>query len=582
LAPASNTRERTPLRFAVLLEGVRFNQWQSECVSRLVTSGSAKLELIIKTTRRNERPLQRAAAWLRHALWRAHLRGLGRKILAGRSDPRLFHDVEVFVCEACDRDGALELSGPDIQRIRGRAFDFVLYFGESTPADSLTTVAAQGVWSLRYGDLLDLTSPPLAAFRAAFLCRSNLVRVGLVGSRAQDGRVLREGNFAVPDYSFKKTLAGLLSGSIDFPVLACRDLLAGREFGKTLAYSESAHHAALMPGNTVMLKFFMHMCARRPLSLFHIVLMREQWNTGFLDSAQIDPFGTGTARDVRWLPTNGAKDFAADPFFLRRDDKGSLLVEEIDPTNNRGRIVAYQFNGNETVPLGTVIEEPVHLSYPCLARSRGQIYCVPEQAEAKSIILYRAIDFPLRWERLGPLLPGIEAIDSTLFEHGGYWWLAYTDASIDRNGRLMLWYAGELTGPWQPHALNPVKIDPRCSRGAGPPFFYRGALIRPSQDCSVTYGAKIVFNRIATLTPDQFREEMIGELRPDPAGPYSRALHTISYDGSIAIVDGRRSLFDLGALPTKMRSRLRRNHLQHNGNSRPITNSPRVEPPVGR
>ncbi len=162
---------------------------------------------------------------------------------------------------------------------------------------------------------------------------------------------------------------------------------------------------------------------------------------------------------------------------------------------------------------------------------------------------------------MGPLLPGVEAIDSTLFQHGGYWWLAYTDASIDHNGRLMVWYASELTGRWQPHALNPVKIDPRCSRGAGAPFIYRGALVRPSQDCSVSYGAKIIFNHVVTLTPGEFHEEMIGELRPDPAGPYSLGLHTISYDGSVAVIDGKRALFDLTALPPKRRSRFRRNHL---------------------
>lgn len=208
--------------------------------------------------------------------------------------------------------------------------------------------------------------------------------------------------------------------------------------------------------------------------------------------------------------------------------------------------------------LGTVIEEPFHSSYPCLVQSQGQIYCVPEQAESKSIMLYRAIDFPLRWERLGALLPGVEAVDSTLFQHDGYWWLAYTDASIDRNGRLMLWYASELLGQWQPHALNPVKIDPRCSRGAGPVFVYRDALVRPSQDCSVIYGAKVVFNRIITLTPNEFHEEIIGDLRPDPAGPYCGGLHTISYDGSVAVVDGKRNIFDLTALPPKGRSYLRR------------------------
>ena len=556
---------QTPLRFGVLLEGVQLNQWQAECVSRLIASGTAKVELIVNAAPHRERPLRRAASLSRHLLWQAYLFTQKRKVSTGAADPKLFHDVETFACEAFSRGGLLKLGDADTEHIRSKRFDFILHFGENTPADGLATVATQGIWSFRYGDALDLAGP-LAAFRASFLRRDNLVRVGLVrfiGDRAANGRLLRDGHFAVPDYSFKKTLAGMLSGSVDFPVLACRDLLAGREFGKNLAVSPSAPQAVSMPGNALMLKFFICLYARKPLNLFRIVLTREQWNSGFLDSTLLDPFSTATASNVRWLPTESAKDFAADPFLLRQDGKVTLLFEKLDPVNNCGKIAAHQIDGGRIVPLGTVIDEPFHSSYPYLIQAHGQIYCVPEQAESKSITLYRAIDFPRRWERVGPLLPDIEAVDSTLFQHGGYWWLAYTDASIDRNGRLMLWYATELTGPWKPHALNPVKIDPRCSRGAGPPFVYRGTLIRPSQDCSVTYGAKIIFNHVIALTPTEFHEEMVGELRPDPAGPYSLGLHTISFDGSVAVVDGKRALFDLAALPPKRRSHLRRDPLAH-------------------
>ena len=496
---------------------------------------------------------------MQYGLWQRYLSALGPRCSLGAADPKLFHDVEALACKACGRDGRLELEEPALEQIRSRRFDFILHFGESAPTGGLATAAAQGLWCFRFGDPLGRVGPRAAFW--AILRRDNVVRVELVrfieGLRA-GGQLLRDGYFAVPDYSFKKTLAGMLNGSVDFPVLACRDSLAGREFGKALPDSSSAHRAHRMPGNLTMLKFFIRMIARKAVGLVQMLLTRVQWNAGFLDSAQVDPFSIATARNIRWLPSKGAKDFAADPFFMRREDKVTLLFEKLDPANNRGRIAACEFDGVKTVPLGIVIEEPVHLSYPCLVQSQGQIYCVPEQAEAKSIIIYRAIDFPLRWERVGPLLPGIEAVDSTLFQHGGYWWIAYTDASIDRNGRLMLWYANELTGQWQPHVLNPVKIDPRCSRGAGPPFIYHGALVRPSQDCSVSYGAKIIFNRVVKLTPDQFHEEMIGELRPDPAGPYSRGLHTISYDGSVAMVDGVQLLVDLTALAAKVRARLRR------------------------
>jgi hypothetical protein len=562
---ANRMETQKPFRFAVLLEGAQLNQWQAECVSRLVASGGARLELIIKVAARSERFLRKSISLLRHALWQAYLFTLRRRSWIGAADPRLFRNVEVFACEAYGNDRLLELRDYQTEQIRSRRFDFILHFGDSTPADSWSTIAVEGIWCFRYGKALE-PAAPLSAFKAAVLRGDNVVRVELV--RFNDGvpagcEILRDGYFAAPYYSFKKTLTGILKGSVDLPVLACRDLLVGRRLRKAQADSNSAHDAAEMPTNLAMFQFLIRILARKAVGLFYLLLTRVQWNTGFLDSALLDPFSITTARDVRWLPADSAKDFAADPFFLRRDEKVTLLVEKLDPVNNCGRIAAHQFDGNEIVPLGTAIEEPVHLSYPCLVQSQGQIYCIPEQAEARSIMLYRAIDFPLLWERLGPLLADVDAVDSTLFQHGGYWWLSYTDAGIDRNGRLLLWYASELTGAWQPHALNPVKIDPRCSRGAGPPFVYRGALVRPSQDCSVNYGAKIIFNRIITLTPDEFQEEIIGELRPDPAGPYSSGLHTISYDGRIAIIDGKRSVFDLTALLAKARGRMRRHGIEH-------------------
>jgi hypothetical protein len=545
-----------------MLEGVRLNQWQAECISRLASSGAARLELIVKvgSSKDKERPLQKVFSLLNHALWRAYLFSLRRKMSTGRSGRRLFHDVEMFACKARSSGGLLELGDTETRRIRSKCLDFVLYFGENTPGDRLATVAVQGIWCFRYGDTFD-SCGALAAFWAAVVRRDNVVRVTLLrcmGGRAGEPQLLREGYFAVPGYSFKKTLAGILNGSIDFPVLACRDLLAGHQLGEMLPDSVSAHRLARIPGNAMMFKFLIQMYARMSVTWFHILLTREEWNTGFFDVRMLDPFRTSTARNVRWLPTDRTKNIAADPFFLRDGNKITLLVEKLDRTNNCGKIAARLIDRDRTVLLGTVIDEPFHSSYPCLIQSQGEIYCVPEQAESKSIMLYRAIDFPLRWERLGPLLSGVEAVDSTLFQHDGYWWLAYTDASIDRNGRLMLWYASELTSKWQPHTLNPVKIDPRCSRGAGPAFLYRGALVRPSQDCSVTYGAKVIFNRVIALSPNQFHEEIIGELRPDPTGRYWRGLHTISYDGKVAVIDGKRYVFDLAALPAKGRSYLRR------------------------
>jgi hypothetical protein len=247
----------------------------------------------------------------------------------------------------------------------------------------------------------------------------------------------------------------------------------------------------------------------------------------------------------------------ADPFFRRAGDDIVLLAETMELTEQRGFIVASRVSRERIISEGIAIQENgVHLSYPYLFEWRGQVYCLPEQWESGTIVLYRAVDFPRDWVRVCTILSGVKAVDSTIFRFDSYWWLAYTEVRprlfggsrtrrvpLDSVSRLSLWYANEPTGPWIPHALNPVKIDPRCSRGAGTPFYYHGMLIRPAQNCSVKYGANIVFNRIVTLTPTQFEERSIGELRPDPAGPYPGGVHTISCEGDIAVIDGWRQVF---------------------------------------
>ena len=49
--------------------------------------------------------------------------------------------------------------------------------------------------------------------------------------------------------------------------------------------------------------------------------------------------------------------------------------------------------------LGIVLDEPFHLSYPQVFQWQGAWYMTVESAGARRVSLYRATDFPLRWER---------------------------------------------------------------------------------------------------------------------------------------------------------------------------------------
>ena len=50
-------------------------------------------------------------------------------------------------------------------------------------------------------------------------------------------------------------------------------------------------------------------------------------------------------------------------------------------------------------------------------------YMIPETKQNKTIELYQCNEFPHKWEFLKTLMVNVEAVDSTLFEHMGKWWL---------------------------------------------------------------------------------------------------------------------------------------------------------------
>jgi hypothetical protein len=142
------------------------------------------------------------------------------------------------------------------------------------------------------------------------------------------------------------------------------------------------------------------------------------------------------------------------------------------------------------------------------------------------------------------LLEDVPARDPTVFSHEGRWWLICTLRG-DRD--LHIWHADELEGPWRPHDGNPVKSDIASSRPAGQPFMLDGELCRPAQDCSRTYGGRVVIQRIDALDERHYEETTIATLEPDPTGPFPGGLHTVSALGDSTLIDGCRWTFSPSA-----------------------------------
>jgi hypothetical protein len=107
----------------------------------------------------------------------------------------------------------------------------------------------------------------------------------------------------------------------------------------------------------------------------------------------------------------------------------------------------------------------------------------------------------------------VSAVDTTIFERDGIWWLFTNIDSInvgDHCSELSIFYADDpLTDRWTPHPKNPIFVDSLKARNGG--ILFDGDLIfRVSQRQGFDqYGAGSGINRITHLSRTDYQEEAV-------------------------------------------------------------------------
>lgn len=144
----------------------------------------------------------------------------------------------------------------------------------------------------------------------------------------------------------------------------------------------------------------------------------------------------------------------------------------------------------------TVLIEPFHLSYPFVFHRGNEVYMIPESYQSGKVILYKAISFPDKWERVDVLIDNVKFVDTTLFEDKGEYFAFTYDISNQQDKHLLLY---RLDDRLHFHP-NPVLVSSNdaVARPGGYIFNYNGTLVRVSQDCDGAYGKATVFSEISS------------------------------------------------------------------------------------
>jgi hypothetical protein len=225
----------------------------------------------------------------------------------------------------------------------------------------------------------------------------------------------------------------------------------------------------------------------------------------------------------------------ADPIIISDRGRHFVFCEEYQFTIEKGLVSVSEID--ETGKLSqprVVFEQPHHLSYPHVFRDEGEIWMIPEEGDNASISLYRAVEFPHAWVFECELLSGLRGFDATLHRNADGYWLFVTMRrwqSTDWDS-LSLFRADTLRGPWAQVENNPVLLDARAARPAGPLFELGGQLYRPAQDCSTMYGGALTICRIDQLSRNAYRQTPVGHISGKAHG-----VHTYTRSGPFEIVD---------------------------------------------
>jgi hypothetical protein len=240
--------------------------------------------------------------------------------------------------------------------------------------------------------------------------------------------------------------------------------------------------------------------------------------------------------------------FVADPFMLKANHTWYMFFEVKNRRSGKGEIgLAESADKVKWAYQRIVLAEPFHLSYPYVFEWGSNYYMIPESHKAKSVRLYRALEFPTQWSFVKTLISGDRFLDPSIFHYNDKWWLFTGTSGQIKYDTLRLYYSHNLIGPWLEHPKSPIiEGNAHIARPAGRALVVDNKIVRYAQDCYPVYGTQVQAFEVSELTSTSYQERKVSEesvLKASGSGWNSKGMHHVDShfldDGQwIACVDG--------------------------------------------
>lgn len=540
------------LTFAIMLNSNRLQRWQFETIEALMQVPGVKPVLLIMhepTSPVKKTFIRKVSDFKWHYAWfNIYYRYFFKPACFATKDvSELLINVPAITCAPLKKGYNEYFTENDIVNIKSFKADFILKLGFGIVKGDILTCTPMGIWSFHHGDEQKYRGVPPAFWEIYNNDHKTGAILQRLTNKLDSGVILRKGLFKTIEHSWMANLDQAITLSKKWPADVCREIIAQGTFPDQPQGVETTAPLLKIPGNTTFVLFLVRLLYNKIRFHLNELFYCEIWQTGLIKARTAElisdyPYSIDV-EEVDWFKAKHADDYLADGFALKYNERLLLLYEDYSYKGRKGRISSTWYSersGSFTEPQ-VLLDQPWHLSYPYLFKHNDKVYCIPECKDHKNVVLYRLDSNTMKLVHERTLIKDLEAVDPTLLNYNNHWYLFFT-AGYASNVELHIWHAENLEDEFKPHVLTPVKADISNCRPAGTPFYLDGKLYRPAQDCSRSYGGRIILNEIKILSEDYFLEMAANVL--EPPKPFE-GLHNISFAGDFMFFDCKQMKFSL-------------------------------------
>lgn len=498
------------LKVVILVDNRRLNKWEEDSLSGI----SDLVEIVMVLSCKNS--VTKKHAFIHGAYYVLNI--LSIKSSLTRKHSVNFGSYPVFDFES-NHEGEWQWIPDHVVRVVIESgANVMLKFGMSLlKQDNLAEV---DVLSFHHGDPRHYRGRPTGFYELIQDAKSVGFIVQKITNVLDGGEVLALGSAKIYRHSYRKTIQGLYRSS---PPLLRRAIINYLS-GMSVPIKPTGNNYRL-PGNGMVAYFCARLLVRKMKHLAYGMLWEKRWNVAVFENFDLKRTASIAVYDSTHAKIPAKYTFYADPFFSLSG--ACIRVEAVVGSTGRGEIVELD---SITLEVERTLLTGPHFSYPYTLTEKGREFMVPEVADHEAPYL---LDMSSKSREI-PLL-GLEhlrLVDASIVKIEGRYYLfgGYPDSAT---GMLQLYVAESIGGPYKPHRMNPIVMDPSCARMGGRLLVHDNRLYRFGQNNSDAYGDGIYIMEVIRCDPDVYEERKVGELRfSDASGP-----HTVDIQNGRAVFD---------------------------------------------